>query len=308
MQVGRVVQNGAMDVLVSGSHGLIGSALIDHLRRNGHSVRRLVRGPVTGRDVSWDIPSGALDPAELEGVDAVVHLAGEGIGEHRWSDAQKRRILESRTVGTRLLSETLAAMTVKPSVMVSGSAVGFYGDRGDEELCDESTGGVGFLADVVREWEGATGAAAAAGVRVVHARTGIVLSPLGGALKKQLLPFKLGLGGRLGLGMQWTSWISIDDEVAAILHCLTTETLQGAVNLTAPRPVTNAEFAKALGSALHRPAFMPIPGFALKALFGGEMATEMLLSGQRVLPRRLESSGYTFVHSEIRIALGALLS
>ena len=297
-----------MDVLVSGSHGLIGSALLAGLRVNGHSVRRLVRGEATGRDVRWNIESGDLQPSALEGVDAVIHLAGEGIGDHRWNDAHKQRVLESRTKGTELLAKTVAALDRKPAVFISGSAVGYYGDRGDEELDETSEGGSGFLADVVAAWEAATAAAEEAGVRVVHARTGIVLSADGGALKKMLLPFRLAAGGRIGTGHQYMSWITIDDEVRAIVHCLTHDQLSGPVNLTAPRPVTNAEFTKALGAALRRPAVIPIPAAALRALFGTQMATEMLLAGQRVLPAKLEASGYPFKHNDIETALKQLLS
>jgi uncharacterized protein (TIGR01777 family) len=286
-----------MDVAVSGSHGLIGSALVRRLEADGHVVRRIVRGA-----------DGVIDPTPARGADAVVNLAGEGIGDRRWSSEHKRRVMDSRVVGTTRLAEALAALDQRPRVLVSGSAVGFYGDRGDEPLSEESPSGDGFLAEVVRRWEAATGAAEEAGVRVVHARTGIVLSPEGGALRKQLLPFKLGLGGRLGRGRQWTSWITLDDEVGAILRCLEDESLRGPVNLTAPNPVTNAQFAKALGAALHRPAVLPVPGPALKLLFGAGMAEEMLLAGQRVLPAKLEAAGFPFRDPLLGPGLARLLS
>lgn len=296
-----------MDVLVTGSHGFIGTALLTALRSKGHTVRRLVRGEPTGRDVRWDLGSRTIDKAALEGIEGVVHLAGAGIGDHRWTEDHKRAVLESRTVGTTLLAEALAGLKKKPAVLVSGSAVGFYGDRGDEQLTEESSGGTGFLADVVRQWEASTAAAEQAGIRVVHARTGIVLSGDGGALKKQLLPFKLGLGGRLGSGRQYVSWITLHDEVMALLHCLTTDSLNGPVNLTSPNPVPNSEFTKALGAALHRPTVVPIPTFAVKALFGAEMTEEMLLPGQRVMPTKLEETGFTFKHPDIREAMRAVL-
>jgi uncharacterized protein (TIGR01777 family) len=296
-----------MRILVSGSHGLIGSALLDRLRADGHSVARLVRGQAEGGDVSWDPTAGVLAAGDVEGFDGVVHLAGEGIGEKRWTTEQKARILDSRVKGTTLLSTTLAGLDRPPSVLVSGSAVGYYGDRGSETLTEESGPGAGFLADVVKQWEASTGAAEAAGIRVVHIRSGIVLSSKGGALKETLPIFKLGLGGRLGSGTQYWSWIGIDDEVGAIIHALTNDTLRGAVNLTAPNPVTNAEFTKAVGSALNRPAFLMVPKPALAIRFGSEMATEMLLAGQKALPAKLEATGYTFAHPTLDAALAATL-
>jgi uncharacterized protein (TIGR01777 family) len=286
-----------MEVAVSSSHGLIGTALVRRLEAEGHGVRRIVRGA-----------DGVIDPAPARGADAVVNLAGEGIGDHRWSAEHKRRVLDSRVIGTTRLAEALAGFEDRPRVLVSGSAVGFYGDRGDEPLTEDSPSGDGFLAEVVRRWEAATAPAEGAGARVVHARTGIVLSPEGGALKKQLLPFKLGVGGRLGAGRQWTSWISLDDEVGAILRCIEDESLRGPVNLTAPNPVTSAEFAKALGAALHRPTVLPVPGAALKLLFGAAMAEEMLLSGQRVVPAKLEAAGFAFRDPLLGPALARLLS
>jgi uncharacterized protein (TIGR01777 family) len=259
-------------------------------------------------DVAWDIDAGTIDAAALEGHDAVVNLAGAGLGDHRWTDAYKREIHDSRTRGTVLLCESLAELDHPPRVLVSGSAVGWYGDRGDEELTEASSPGTGFLAGVVRDWEAATSAASDAGIRVVRLRSGVVLGPRGGALKKQLLPFRLGVGGRLGPGRQWLSWIALDDEVAAILHLIEAETVRGAVNATAPEPVTNAEFTRALGTALHRPTFATVPSFALRIAFGRQMAEEMLLAGQRVLPRVLDASGFTFAHPRVDGALDAMLA
>jgi uncharacterized protein (TIGR01777 family) len=285
-----------MRVLITGSSGLIGTALCSALD-----------DPVgLRRGSEWDPEGGRIDPAVLEGADAVVNLAGEGIGEHRWSDEHKRRVLDSRVNGTRALASAVAASgSVK--VFVSGSAIGYYGDRGDEVLTESSAPGSGFLAGVAQQWEAAAAPAAEAGVRTVLLRTGIVLSPKGGALGKQLLPFKAGLGGRLGSGRQWQSWVHIDDEVGAILHALTNESVSGPVNATAPNPVTNAEFTKALGHALHRPTVVPVPTVGLRALFGREMTAEMLLAGQRVQPAKLESTGYSFRHPELGRALEDLL-
>jgi uncharacterized protein (TIGR01777 family) len=297
-----------MKILVSGSHGLIGTALIERLHAEGHAVARLVRGRADAGDVAWDPAQGVLDPADLEGYDGVVHLAGEGIGEKRWTTDQKAKILDSRVKGTTLLSETLAKVSAAPSVLVSGSAVGYYGDRGSETLTEDSSPGTGFLAGVARQWEASTAAAQAAGIRVVHLRTGIVLSSAGGALKETLPIFKFGLGGRLGSGRQYWSWIGIDDEVGAIVHALTHDTIRGAVNGTAPNPVTNAEFTRSLGKALGRPAFLVVPKPALAVRFGSEMAQDMLLSGQKALPVKLEATGYHFAHPDLAGALTATLS
>ena len=296
-----------MRVVMSGSSGLIGTALVASLRSQGHTVVRLVRRSAGAPDeISWDPAAGTLDAASLDGVDAVVNLSGAGIGDRRWSDAYKRELLDSRLHTTDLLARTIAATERPPSVFLSGSAIGWYGPRGDEELTESSTAGSGFLADICEKWEEATGPAEAAGVRTAHLRTGIVLSPSGGALKKQLPLFKLGLGGRFGRGTQWQSWISIDDEVAAIEHLLTAD-VAGPVNLTAPSPVTNREFTKVLASVLKRPAFVPIPSFGPKLVLGGELADALLFTGQRVLPERLQASGYQFRHPTLEVALRALL-
>ena len=297
-----------LTVAVSGSSGLIGSALLERLRQDGHTVVPMVRRPAKDGEIHYDPRNGVLDPESLVGVDAVVHLAGAGIGDRRWTDRYRREILESRTLSTSLIAEAMASVANRggPRVLLSGSAIGFYGATGDEELNERSTAGNGFLADVCRAWEAATSPAEDAGVRVVHLRTGIVLSPRGGALKKLLPLFRFGLGGRMGSGRQWQSWISLDDEVGAIVFLLTAD-ISGAVNLTAPAPVTNAEFTKVLASTLSRPALVPVPSFGPKLLLGGELADALLFTGQRVLPERLTDAGYSFEHPTLSEALGTLL-
>ncbi len=296
-----------MRVAITGVTGLIGSALKPHLESLGHEVIRVVRSTPSGTDIAWSPAEGRLDPHALDGIDAVVHLAGAGIGDKRWTDDYKRELLESRTKSTTLISEAIASADDGPEVFLSGSAIGIYGARGDEELTETSAAGDGFLADICVQWEASTKAAEDAGARVVHLRTGIVLSAEGGALKKQLPLFKFGLGGKMGSGDQWQSWISIDDEVAAITHLLDTDTT-GAVNLTAPKPVTNAEFTDTLGDVLRRPTFVPIPKFGPKLLLGGELAQNLLFSGQRVLPAVLDADEtFTFQHPDLATALRALL-
>ena len=297
-----------LTVAVSGSSGLIGSALLERLRQDGHTVVPMVRRPAKDGEIHYDPRNGVLDPESLVGVDAVVHLAGAGIGDRRWTDRYRREILESRTLSTSLIAEAMASVASRggPRVLLSGSAIGFYGATGDEELNERSTAGDGFLADVCRAWEAETSPAEDAGVRVVHLRTGIVLSPKGGALKKLLPLFRFGLGGRMGSGRQWQSWISLDDEVGAIVFLLTAD-ISGAVNLTAPAPVTNAEFTKVLASTLSRPALVPVPSFGPKLLLGGELADALLFTGQRVLPERLTDAGYSFEHPTLSEALGTLL-
>ncbi len=295
-----------MNVLVTGSSGLVGSALIKKLSTHGHQVTRLVRRTPRPGEVRWNPDDGTIEATALGQIDAVVHLAGAGIGDHRWTPEYKQQLVDSRIRGTALLANTLAARDHKPSVLLSASAIGIYGDRGDAELDETSAVGAGFLADLCVTWEAATAPAEAAGIRVAHLRTGIVLSDHGGALKKQLPLFKLGLGGKIGSGKPWQSWISLDDEVGAIVHLLTSAR-SGAVNLTAPNPVTQSEFAKELGRAVHRPTLLPIPSFGPKLLLGGELVDNLLLAGQRVLPKVLLADGFTFQHPTLAAALGAIL-
>ena len=301
-----------MRVIVTGATGLVGRALIRSLLADGHEVTRLVRGGAQGfrapgtAAVHWDPERGEVDAKELEGHDAAVHLAGEPIGEGRWDDEKKRRILESRVKGTRLIAEALAGLKEKPKVLVSASAVGFYGNRGDETVREESASGTDFLSEVCREWEKATLQASQAGLRVVHLRIGVVLSAEGGALPKMLTPFKLGVGGRVGSGRQYMSWITLDDLVAVIRRAIEDESLRGAVNAVAPRPVTNAEFTKALGHVLGRPTIFAVPAFAARLVFG-ETADALLLSGVRVEPARLNEAGFDFKNSEIEGALRSVL-
>jgi len=295
-----------MKVAITGSSGLIGTALRDALRTRGDEIVRIVRANAQPGEVLWDLDAGTIDAAGLEGVDAVVHLAGEGIGEAKWSAEQKQKILDSRTLGTALLAETLAGLATKPSVLVSGSAMGFYGDRGTEELREQSVRGTGFLADISVAWEHAAQPAIDAGIRTAFIRTGLVLSPSGGALKEQLPFFKMGIGGKIGDGSQYWSWISITDHINAILHVIESD-LSGPVNLTAPNPSTNAEFTAALGKALGRPTFMPTPRFAVELRLGKQAAQEMLYAGSKVLPAALLDSGFTFEHPTIDEAFGAIL-
>jgi uncharacterized protein len=295
-----------VDVAVTGSHGFVASALVPALAGAGHRVVRLVRGqPVGGDELGWDPDAGTIDTAGLEGVDAVVHLAGAGIGDKRWTAPRKRLILESRTKGTGLLARTLAALTHPPSVLVSASAIGYYGDRGDEPLDEQSPPGNDFVARVCVQWEAATTPAAEAGIRVVTTRSGIILGRGGGVFPRMLLPFRLGLGGRFASGRQYMSWISIDDEVGAMLHALTRDAVRGPVNVTGPAPVTNAEFTKTLGRVVHRPTVIPTPLLPLKARYGGELVQHLLVEGQRVLPKRLEETGYQFAHQILEEALRA---
>jgi len=292
-----------MRIAVTGSTGLIGSALLPRLRSDGHDVVRLVRSTPKGPDeVRWDPAAGTIDTAALAGIDGAVHLAGEGIGTKRWSTEQKAKILDSRVKGTRLLAETMAGLDPRPSVLVSGSGIGFYGLRGDEVLTEESSEGTGFLAEVCRQWEAATAPAEQAGIRTVHLRTGIVLSGKGGALAKVLPLFKLGLGGKLGRGDQWWSWISLDDEVGLISHLLTAE-VAGPVNACTARPATNAEVTKAIGRVLGRPTVLPVPKFALGLVMGGGLTEEVILAGQRALPSVAEASGFAFAHPDLDSAL-----
>ena len=296
-----------MKIIISGASGLIGKPLIASLRKHGHEVVQLVRRSPRANESQWNPSAGQLDVAVLEGCDAVIHLSGAGIGDRRWTAKYKQELVESRTKSTSLLASTIANCAKKPSVFLSGSAIGIYGPRGDEKLTEQSSNGSSFLADICKQWEAAAKPAIDAGVRTVFLRTGIVLTPLGGALKKQLPLFKLGLGGKFGDGRAWQSWISLDDEIAAIEHLLTSE-VSGAVNLTAPNPVTNADFTTSLARALKRLAILPIPKFGPKLLLGGELADALLFTGQRVMPIELQKSGFTFAHSTIDVALRALLN
>ncbi|MFL5607659.1 MAG: TIGR01777 family oxidoreductase [Gemmatimonadaceae bacterium] len=292
-------------VAITGATGLIGSALVDRLRGRGHIVRRIVRSAATPGDALWDPAHDLIDARALVGVDAVVNLAGEPIAR-RWTAERKAAIRESRLRGTALLARSVTALPVKPRVFLSGSAIGYYGDRGDELLDETARPGDGFLARLTVDWEAATAPISDAGVRVVLLRTGVVLSPNGGALEKLLPIFRLGGGGPIGSGTQWMSWISLDDQVRAIEHALFAEKLRGAANLTAPEPVRNAEFATTLGRVLGRPALLPVPAFALELLYG-EMARETLLAGQRVVPAALASTGFRFGEPTLEGALRCVL-
>jgi uncharacterized protein (TIGR01777 family) len=292
-------------ILLSGASGLLGGALLPSLRSRGFQVVRLVRGEVSADDqISWD-PLQPLPPETVSGSDAVIHLAGETV-VGRWSDAKKAKIRESRVVSTHNLTQALAKAPEKPPVLITASAIGYYGDRADELLRESSSPGSGFLADVCRQWEGAAQPAVDAGIRCVQIRTGVVLTRDGGALRKMLPPFRLGVGGNLGSGRQWMSWIHIQDWIGAVHHILKTDLLQGPVNLVATKPVTNAEFTKTLGSVLSRPTIFPVPAFAAKLAFG-QMAEEVLLASQRVEPNKLVTSGYPFQYSDLRRALSSIL-
>lgn len=296
-----------MRVVISGASGLIGTALVRSLRGDGHEVVRLVRRDATAPDEArWDPAGGTVDAKALHGADAVVHLAGAGVGDRPWTKARKQLIYDSRVNGTRTLAEAIARTERGPRVFVSGSAIGYYGDTGDREVDESADMGKGFLAEVVRDWETAARPAVDAGVRVAHPRTGIVLAAHGGLLGRVLPLFKLGLGGRLGSGRQWVSWITLDDAVAALRHLVDKDDVAGPVNLVAPRPVTNAAYTKAVGRALHRPAVVPVPAFALRAALR-DFAAEGPLISQRVRPRRLEESGFAFARPELEGALAAVL-
>jgi uncharacterized protein (TIGR01777 family) len=298
-----------MIIAVTGASGMVGSDLVKKLEGAGHLVRCLVRHEVkdADREIRWDPDAGQIDAAELNGVDAVVHLAGENIAGQRWSEDFKRRILESRVKGTKLLATTLANLEMKPAVLVSASATGYYGNRGDEEVDELAPSGNGFLAEVCREWEAAVEPAHDAGIRVVKLRIGPVLSPKGGALAKMLLPFKMGVGGVVGSGRQYFSWIELDDLVSAIVFALENESLIGPVNAVAPGAVTNREFTKTLGRVLGRPTIFPMPAFAARLAFG-EMADEMLLGGVRVAPHELTAAGFQFAYPQLEPALRHLLN
>lgn len=296
-----------MRILVSGASGLIGSALIGRFKQDGgNEIIRLVRSrsPLPG-EIAWDPQAGQLDPAALEGFDVVVHLAGENVAG-RWTEEKKARIRNSRIRGAQLLCERLVGLAQRPKVLLSASAIGYYGDRGDAVLDENGAAGGGFLASVCRDWEAATEPAAAAGIRVMHTRFGVVVATQGGALASMLPIFRLGMGGRLGNGRQYVSWVSLDDAVRAVVFLMSSESLAGPLNVTAPEPVTNARFAQALAQAVHRPAILPVPKFALR-IMAGEMADEMLLSSTRAVPARLTAAGFSFGDRTIEHALQRIL-
>jgi len=296
-----------MKVAITGATGLIGSTLSQRLRQGSHEVVKIVRGAqAQAPNIAWDPVKGTIDSASLEGVDAVVHLAGESIAAKRWSDEQKKKIRDSRVDGTKLLSTTIASLTRPPKVFVSASAIGFYGDRGNEALTETSSSGTGFLADVCKEWETATQPAKDKDIRVVNVRTGVALSTKGGALQKMLPIFLLGGGGIIGDGNQYMSWLSLDDEIGAIEFALTTDSLSGPVNIVSPNPVTNKEFTRVMGEVLHRPTIFPLPAFAARIIMG-EMADELLLSSQKVIPEKLTAAGYKFVYPGLKEALSHAL-
>jgi uncharacterized protein (TIGR01777 family) len=295
-----------MKVAITGASGLIGSALVPHLRARGDEVLRLVRRQATAPDeVSWDPAAGTVDLSALTGIDAVVHLAGAGVGGHRWTDSYKKTILDSRVDSTHTIVRAMTQLDPRPTTLVAGSAIGWYGDTGDRAVDETAPAGTGFLADVVRAWEAAADPARDAGIRVTHARTGLVVAKHGGAWAKLFPIFKLGLGGKLGSGHQYWSWISLRDEIAALTYLLDNPNMSGPVNLTGPEPATNAEVTRAMGAVLGRPTLLPVPAFALKTILG-EFSTE-ILSSARVIPEVLETSGFTWqdttVESAIRTAL-----
>jgi uncharacterized protein (TIGR01777 family) len=296
-----------MRVAITGANGLIGSAIKARLVEDGDEVLSIGRYHAKRPpDIRWSVPHAQLNPAALEGLDAVIHLAGEPI-VGKWTPAKKRAIYDSRVDGTRLLAATLAGLQIKPSVLISASAVGYYGDRGDEVLTETSEQGEGFLPEVCKAWEASSSPAADAGIRVVNPRLGVVLSVQGGALKQMLLPFKLGVGGPLGNGSQWMSWVGLDDVVGAVLHMIANDALSGPVNLVSPKPVTNKQYTRTLGGVLKRPAVLQVPKFAARLAFG-KLADEALYASQRVEPGVLKESGYAFKYPELRGALQAALS
>lgn len=294
-----------MRIAVTGSTGLIGSALVPALRADGHEVLRLVRREtnLAPDEVSWDPQAGRIDVAKLRGITAMVHLAGAGVGDARWTEEYKRQIRDSRVLGTSLIARAMAGLDPQPEALVAGSAIGFYGDTGDRAVDEQSPPGQGFLAEVVQAWEAAAAPASEAGIRVTHARTGLVVAREGGAWARMFPLFRLGLGGRMGSGRQYWSWISLRDEVAALQYLLAQPSISGPVNLTAPNPATNAEVTAAMGTVLGRPTVLPVPSFALKAALG-EFSTE-ILSSARVLPRVLEQHDFTWQDRDIASAIRA---
>lgn len=295
-----------MRILIAGSSGLIGSALIAQLRADGHHIVRLVRRKETSKhEIYWDPDNDVLEQAALEGFDAIVHLGGKGIGLDRLTEHAKANITKSRVGSTKLLVDTVLSLKQPPKVFACASAVGFYGNRGNEKLTEQSTSGSGFLAELCHQWEAKVSRLSARPeIRAVSLRLGVVLSSKGGALKIMLIPFRLGLGGKLGDGGMYMSWISLTDTARAIAHVLTNESLRGPVNIVGPEPATNLEFTKSLGSVLHRPIIIPVPAFALRLLFG-EGADAIMLNSQRVFPEKLTQSGFRFTHPDLVSALAA---
>lgn len=296
-----------MKILVAGSSGLIGTALCRRLERDGHEVVRLVRRQTAHGEVRWDPAAGELEQVDLKGMEAVVHLGGANIAARRWTARVKDELRQSRVQPTELLATRLAELDAPPPVLISASAIGIYGDRGDEVLDEESGPGAGFLAELGTAWEGASAVASEAGIRVVHARLGVVISREGGALAKMLLPFRWGLGGKVGTGRQYVSWIGLEDAVAALIYAVENDALRGPVNLTAPQPVTNAELTRTLGRVLRRPTLLPLPALVAKLLLG-ELAEEGLLASQRVRPTRLLEAGFEFAYPELEGALRRALA
>lgn len=291
-----------MKIAIAGASGLVGAAISPQLEAEGHDVVRLVRNSPRPGEIEWHPNQDAIDPAKLEGFDAIINLAGENIAEGRWTEEKKKKIHDSRVNGTHLLSEAVAKLTTKPRCFLCASATGIYGDRGDETLVEQSESGGGFLAGVCREWEMATEPAHRAGVRVVNLRFGPILARAGGMLEKMLTPFKMGLGGKIGSGKQYISWVAIDDSVAAMKLALNDESIRGPLNVVSPKPVTNERFTRALGEVLSRPTVMAMPAFAARLAFG-EMADEMLLVSQKVIPKKLQAAGFQFAYADLETAL-----
>jgi uncharacterized protein (TIGR01777 family) len=296
-----------MKIAITGSRGLIGRQATKLLNARGHSLVRLVRQEITDQnEIFWNPDAGTIDSTKLEGIDALIHLAGENVASGRWTESKKAEIRQSRVTGTKLIAEAISQLKTPPKTFIAASAIGFYGNRGEETLTEKSPAGSGFLAEVCQEWEATCQSAANAGIRVCNLRFGVVLSTEGGALAKMLPPFLIGAGGPIGSGKQYMSWVAIDDVAQIILHALVTESLSGPLNVVAPKPVTNADFSTALGKVLHRPAFMPLPDFAARLMFG-QMADELLLASAKVEPQKLQESGYKFIYPEIQAALAHVL-
>jgi uncharacterized protein (TIGR01777 family) len=292
-----------MKVIVTGSTGMVGTDLCAQLQADGHEVARLVRRPAAvDNEIQWNPADGTIEADKLEGCDAIIHLAGENIAGRRWSDAFKSKIRDSRVKGTRLLAEAVAGLNSPPSVVVCASAIGYYGDRGEEVMLEDSLPGDDFLANICQEWERAADPLRSRGIRTVHLRIGVILSSKGGALAKMLFPFKMGVGGVIGDGRQYMSWVSLDDAIGALMHCMNRTDLQGPVNGTSPNPATNREFTKTFGKVLNRPTILPMPAFVAKLAFG-EMGQALMLASTRVVPKKLQDTGYQFRYSNLEDAI-----